>query len=145
LKEELPSIETLCADLADWKATKAVPEPWSEKIDLLVNNAALAECCTLEEITEETFDRQYAITDKPVINVTQTVVKGMKKRKSGSIVNVSSVAGLIGLKDHMVYGGTKAALDLSTKIMALELDPYGIRVNSVNPTVTWTEMAMVGW
>jgi L-xylulose reductase len=67
------------------------------------------------------------------------------KGKGGSIVNVSSIAGIIGFKDHLVYGATKAALDMMTKIMALELGPFNIRVNSVNPTVTWTDMASVGW
>ncbi len=65
--------------------------------------------------------------------------------KGGSIVNVSSVAGMIGLKDHVVYGATKAALDQMTRIWALELGPHKIRVNSVNPTVTWTDMSKVGW
>ncbi len=83
---------------------------------------------------------------KAVINITQILALRMKnKGKGGSIVNVSSIAGIIGFKDHLVYGATKAALDLMTKIMALELGPFNIRVNSVNPTVTWTDMASVGW
>ncbi|CAG2105147.1 unnamed protein product [Medioppia subpectinata] len=70
----------------------------------------------------------------------------MKARgKGGSIVNLSSVAGMIGIKDHLVYGATKAALDNMTKVWALELGPHNIRVNSVNPTVTLTEMGEVGW
>ena len=70
----------------------------------------------------------------------------MKARGTGgAIVNVGSVAGMIAIKDHLVYGATKAALDLMTKIMALEYGQHNIRVNSVNPTVTLTEMGEVGW
>lgn len=49
------------------------------------------------------------------------------------------------MKDHTIYCASKAALDGITRSMALELGPYGIRVNSVNPTVIMTEMAKVGW
>jgi L-xylulose reductase len=90
--------------------------------------------------------RLFNVNVKAVINITQIIVKGMKNRGSGgSIVNVSSVAGIMGLEDHTVYGATKASLDIMTKIWALELGPFNIRVNSVNPTVTWTDMAFVGW
>lgn len=79
------------------------------------------------------------------VNVTRIVVEGMKKRKYGSIVNNSSIAALFGLVDHLAYGASKGALDTITKVLAAELGPFNIRVNSVNPTVTWTEMAMAGW
>lgn len=88
----------------------------------------------------------FNVNVKAAINITQIIATGMKNRGSGgSIVNVSSVAGIMGLEDHTVYGATKASLDIMTKIWALELGPFNIRVNSVNPTVTWTDMASVGW
>lgn len=65
--------------------------------------------------------------------------------KGGSIVNISSQASMSALKDHLAYGLSKAALDQVTRIYALELGPHNIRVNSVNPTVTMTDMAKVGW
>jgi len=90
--------------------------------------------------------RLFNVNVKAVINITQIIVKGMKNRGSGgSIVNVSSVAGITGLEDHTVYGATKASLDIMTKIWALELGPSNIRVNSVNPTVTWTDMTAANW
>lgn len=61
----------------------------------------------------------------------------------GAIVNVSSQAGMVALKDHMVYCASKAALDSVTKMSALEYGPHNIRTNSVNPTVVWTDMAKV--
>lgn len=144
LKVEFPAIETVCLDVSNWNATKEALGRLND-IELLVNNAAVAICEPIGQISEQSVDTQYNVNVKAVINVTQTLAEGMKKRKSGSIVNLSSMAGIVGLADHLVYGGTKAALDLMTKVMALELGPYNIRVNSVNPTVVWTEMAQVGW
>lgn len=146
LAKEFPNqVETICVDLGDWKATQKALEGRVDDVEYLVNNAAFAECIPIGGIDETTFDKQFNINVKAVVNITQMVSVGMKKRKHGSIVNISSVASLIGLSDHLVYGGTKGALDTMTKVMACELGPYQIRVNSLNPTVTNTEMSMVGW
>lgn len=146
LAKEFPTqVETICVDLGDWNATQKALEGRVDNVDYLVNNAAYAECMPIGQIDETTIDKQYAINVKAVVNITQLVSEGMRKRKRGSIVNISSVASLIGLANHLVYGGTKGAMDTMTKIMAVELGPHGVRVNSVNPTVTWTDMAMVGW
>ncbi|KYN04064.1 D-erythrulose reductase [Cyphomyrmex costatus] len=69
----------------------------------------------------------------------------IKLKSGGSIVNVSSQAAQAALKDHAVYCMSKAALDMLTKTMALELGPHNIRVNSVGPTVVMTEMGKLGW
>jgi NAD(P)-dependent dehydrogenase (short-subunit alcohol dehydrogenase family) len=63
----------------------------------------------------------------------------------GSIVNVSSQAALVALHGHISYAASKAALDSITRVSALELGPYGIRVNSVNPTVVMSEMSASYW
>jgi NAD(P)-dependent dehydrogenase (short-subunit alcohol dehydrogenase family) len=65
--------------------------------------------------------------------------------KGGSIVNVSSQASLVALRGHISYGSSKAALDNITRVSALELGQYGIRVNSVNPTVVMTPMSAWYW
>nr|WP_281361863.1 SDR family oxidoreductase [Nakamurella aerolata] len=65
--------------------------------------------------------------------------------QGGSIVNVSSQAGLVALNGHVSYGSSKAALDNITRVSALELGQYGIRVNSVNPTVVMTPMSAWYW
>ncbi|MBN3280165.1 DER reductase, partial [Polyodon spathula] len=76
----------------------------------------------------------------------QIVARGMRSRGSGgSIVNVSSQASQCALQDHAVYCATKGALDMLTKVMALELGPHKIRVNSVNPTVVMTAMGRISW
>ena len=80
------------------------------------------------------------------INVGQMVAKNMVEHKRmGSIVNVSSQAAKAALIDHTAYGASKGAVDQATRNMALELGPYGIRVNSVNPTVVKTEMGVRIW
>jgi NAD(P)-dependent dehydrogenase (short-subunit alcohol dehydrogenase family) len=65
--------------------------------------------------------------------------------RGGAIVNVSSQASLVGLAGHVSYGSSKAALDNITRVSALELGRYGIRVNSVNPTVVMTPMSAWYW
>ncbi|CBY10574.1 unnamed protein product [Oikopleura dioica] len=116
-----------------------------EGIDGLVNNAAVAICRPFLEATESDFDTQMNINVKGAMHVAQVIAKDMAKRRRGSIVNISSQASQAALADHVVYGMTKASLDMLTKIMALELGPLGIRTNAVNPTVVMTAMAKVGW
>ena len=65
--------------------------------------------------------------------------------KGGAIVNVSSQASLVALRGHISYGSSKAAVDNITRVSALELGKYGIRVNSVNPTVVMTPMSAWYW
>ena len=65
--------------------------------------------------------------------------------RGGAIVNVSSQASLVALTGHISYGASKAALDSITRVSALELGRYGIRVNSVNPTVVMTPMSAWYW
>lgn len=145
LKEKHPEIETIVLDLSDWDATKSKLKDVGNRVDHLVNNAAQAQDFSLGEITEEAIDKQFNTNYKAVINLIQLVSSGMKERRLGSIVNVSSVAGIAALEKHTVYGSTKAAMDMVTKIAAKELGPFNVRVNSVNPTVVWTEMGRQGW
>ncbi|GFY73236.1 hypothetical protein TNIN_418731 [Trichonephila inaurata madagascariensis] len=139
LKNEVPSIETISVDVGDWKQTETIVKELGP-IDLLVNNAGISALHEVGSVTEEECDSVFAINVKAVINISQIVAKGMKERGTGgSIVNISSQAALIALPRHAVYCASKAALDQITKVMALELGPSKIRVNSVNPTVVLTE------
>lgn len=142
---ECPSVRPVCVDLSDWEATEAALKDIGP-VDLLVNNAAYASLQPFLEVTPEQFDMSFNINVKAALHVAQIVARGMKARGGGgSIVNVSSQASQCALRDHAVYCATKAALDMLTKMMALELGPYQIRVNSVNPTVVMTEMGRIGW
>ncbi|XP_074605520.1 L-xylulose reductase-like [Brevipalpus obovatus] len=145
LANECPGIETISVDLQDWDKTKEVLMKL-DPVDLLVNNAAVGQLCPIGEVTKEEVEFTMKVNVHSVINVTQEVAKKMKASgKKGSIVNVSSQAGIVALQDHVVYCASKGAVDQITRVSALELGPHGIRVNSVNPTVVWTDMGKAGW
>jgi NAD(P)-dependent dehydrogenase (short-subunit alcohol dehydrogenase family) len=92
------------------------------------------------------FDKVISINARGSLLVIKYAAPSMiRAGKGGSIVNVSSQAALVALRSHVSYGSSKAALDNITRVSALELGRYGIRVNSVNPTVVMTEMSAFYW
>ncbi|XP_072522837.1 L-xylulose reductase [Salminus brasiliensis] len=142
---ECPSIRPVCVDLSDWGATAEALKDVGP-VDLLVNNAGCAKLQPFLEVTEDQFDMSFSVNVKAALHVAQIVARGMKDRGlGGSIVNVSSQASQCAFKDHAVYCATKGALDMLTRVMALELGPHQVRVNSVNPTVVMTDMGRIGW
>lgn len=137
--------EIVAVDLADVDATRAAVMA-SGQIDLLVNNAGIAILGPFLETKVESFDLTMAINVRAVMLVSQIVARGMIERgKGGAIVNVSSQASLRALADHTAYCTSKGALDQLTRMMAFELGPHNIRVNSVNPTVVMTPMGQRAW
>jgi 3-oxoacyl-[acyl-carrier protein] reductase len=107
-------------------------------VDILVNNAGVYEFAPLEEVTEESFDRQFGVNVLGLLFVTQEAVRAFNPA-GGSIINIGSVAGKIGMPGAAVYGATKASVDVITKTLAKELGPKGIRVNAINPGMVETE------
>ncbi len=92
------------------------------------------------------FDKVISINARGALIVTKYASQSMVRLgRGGSIVNVSSQAALVALPGHISYGSSKAALDNITRVSALELGRYGIRVNSVNPTVIMTDMSASYW
>jgi L-xylulose reductase len=92
------------------------------------------------------FDKVISINARGALLVTKyTSASMIRLGKGGAIVNVSSQASLVGLRGHISYGSSKAALDNITRVSALELGKYGIRVNGVNPTVVMTPMSAWYW
>jgi 3-oxoacyl-[acyl-carrier protein] reductase len=114
-------------------------------IDVLVNNAGVFRHGSLLTLTEEGLDDMVAVNVKGVIHCTQAVAPRMLERRSGKIVNISSIAALgTTMADTTPYAATKAAVVALTKRLALELGPYGINVNAICPGFIRTEMAMSG-
>ncbi|XP_050671361.1 L-xylulose reductase-like [Leptidea sinapis] len=145
LQSEYPTIDIVDVDVADWDKTRQVVESLGV-FDGLVNNAAMAICEPFLECKPDVLDMLTNINVKSLINISQVVAKNMIANKiRGAIVNVSSQASKAALKDHTTYSATKAAVDAVTRSMALELGPYGIRTNAVNPTVIMTAMGKIGW
>lgn len=92
------------------------------------------------------FDKVISVNARGALLVTKYASASMiRLGRGGAIVNVSSQASLVGLKGHIAYGSSKAALDNITRVSALELGPHGIRVNGVNPTVVMTPMSAWYW
>lgn len=114
--------------------------------DGLVNCAGVTGLAPALDTTAEGFDHLMAVNARGAALVARHVARGMiDAKRAGSIVNVSSQASLAALDQHLAYCASKAALDAITRVLCLELGPYGIRVNSVNPTVTLTPMAVEAW
>jgi L-xylulose reductase len=104
------------------------------------------EIATPQDTDIAVFDKVIRINARGSLLVIKHVTPGMiAGGRGGSIVNVSSQASLVALSGHISYGSSKAALDNITRVSALELGRYNIRVNSVNPTVVMTEMSAYYW
>jgi len=110
-------------------------------LDVLVNNAGVFKFEPIEAVTEQEFHREF---DTNVLGSILAIREGLEYfgATGGSIVNVSSVASSNPAPNSVVYSATKAALDSVTRVLARELGPRNIRVNSVNPGATETEGAI---
>jgi 3-oxoacyl-[acyl-carrier protein] reductase len=107
------------------------------RLDVLVNNSGIYEFSPIEEITEEHFHKQFNTNVLGVLLTTQAAVRHLGE--GASIINVSSVVTSVTPPASAVYSGTKGAVDAITGVLARELGPRKIRVNSINPGVVVTE------
>jgi NAD(P)-dependent dehydrogenase (short-subunit alcohol dehydrogenase family) len=117
-------------------------EKWG-RVDVLVNNAAISQFKPFLEMTEEDWDRTMDINLKGYFLCAQAVSKEMVKQKSGVIINIASIAmgqTGIGFPTLVHYVASKGGVVAMTEALALELAPYGIRVNSVSPGIIDTPM-----
>lgn len=108
------------------------------KLDILVNNAGIYEFGALEDITAESFYRQFNLNVLGLLQMTQEAVKLMDS-SGGSIINIGSIAGRKPSLYTTVYSATKAAVDSITIALAQELGPRKIRVNAIDPGMVETE------
>jgi len=119
---------------ADWKAAVDTAVDRYGKLDILVNNAGILIRKSIEETTEEEWDRIMAINAKGVFLGTKQAIPAMRLAGGGSIVNISSTAGLVGSLDGSPsYTATKGAVRLFTKATAIQYAKENIRCNSVHP------------
>jgi NAD(P)-dependent dehydrogenase (short-subunit alcohol dehydrogenase family) len=110
------------------------------RIDILVNNAGIYRAAASLDVTEEHWDAVLDINAKAVFFASQAVLPTMIARKSGSIVNLASMAGKIGSRTNLPYNASKAAVISMTKSLALAHAAEGIRVNCVCPGFVETDM-----
>lgn len=136
---------SLCLDIADSVALDTLLQDLPP-LHGLVNCAGISRLEPAVAISAQAFDQVMTVNARAAAQVASRVAARMIAAEiSGSIVNVSSQASLIALDDHLGYCASKAALDAITRVQCAEWGRFGIRVNSVNPTVTLTPMATMAW
>lgn len=109
-------------------------------IDILVNNAGIDKFQLFTDIADEDWNEVITNNLNSVFYMTREVVKGMINKKSGCIINISSIWGMVGASCEVAYSVSKAGIDGLTKSLAKELAPSGIRVNSIAPGFIMTDM-----
>ncbi len=114
-------------------------------LDILVNNAGVTYPETVSELSVEAWNATLAVNLTAPALLGARIGAAMAAAGGGAIVNVSSLAGLRALTEHYAYCAGKAALQMATKVLALELGPRGVRANAVCPTVVLTEMGQQVW
>ncbi len=115
-------------------------------VDGLVNSAGISILEPVLEFKKESLEKVLGVNLIGTLIMSREIAKSMIKNKiAGSIVNLSSQASIIGLKEHLSYCSSKGAIDSATMVMCMELGEYNIRVNAVNPTVTMTAMGKMAW
>jgi NAD(P)-dependent dehydrogenase (short-subunit alcohol dehydrogenase family) len=111
------------------------------EIDVLVNNAGFSWFGATADLKPETFDALFASNVRAAYFLVAAIAPGMAARGTGSIINISSMAGRIGLAPAAAYGATKGALESLTRAWAAEFSPNGVRVNAVAPGPVYTDGA----
>ena len=109
-------------------------------VDILVNNAAVAARLPVVETDAALIDELLAVNVRAPLLLIAGLVPSMVERGRGSIVNLSSVSGVVGTPRRAAYAASKGALDAATRSLAMELGPSGIRVNAVAPGVVDTDL-----
>jgi NAD(P)-dependent dehydrogenase (short-subunit alcohol dehydrogenase family) len=152
LKKEIEkcgrACQTRAADLSSSEETIEMAESFGSSfkpIDILINNAGISFPETLVGLDVAHWDATLNVNLRAPALISKIIAKGMMEQKSGAIINVSSQAGVIGLAEHAAYCASKFGMNGLTKVMAIELGPYNIRVNAVAPTVTLTPMGQQVW
>ncbi len=143
LKENGVFIEIFKADVSKKEDVKNLIsfalKKW-EKIDVLINNAGIAKLQMFQDVTDEDWDEIINTNLKSAFYMSQAVMPSMVHEKSGCIINISSIWGMVGASCETVYSISKAGMDALTKSLAKELGPSNIRVNSIAPGVIDTDM-----
>lgn len=144
--ENTPTPFVVTGELTNETETKAILNSAVQhfgKLDVLVNNAGIIETGSIENTSVEQYDRLMNTNVRSIYHLTLLAVPHLVKTK-GNIVNVSSVNGIRAFPGVLAYCMSKAALDQFTRCVALDLAPKQVRVNSVNPGVTITNLHKTG-
>ena len=148
LKQENIEIDIIKADVSKREDVKKLVKFAIEKygkIDILVNNAGISEYKLFSDETDEDWNRVINTNLYSAFAMCQEVIPNMIYNKSGCIINISSIWGLVGASLEVIYSVSKAGMDGLTKALAKELGPSNIRVNSIAPGAIDTDMTQEEW
>ncbi len=133
------SATPICCDVAEKSAVDAAFRQIPQ-VDVLVCNAGICHYGLMSSLSEETWDRLFAVNVKGIYHCVNAAMPAFLRTHSGSIITVSSMWGQVGASCEAAYSATKGAVIALTKALAKELGPSGIRVNCVAPGVILTDM-----
>ena len=129
----------ICCDVADSgavaQAFRQIPD-----VDILICNAGIMHFGTLGSMSEDQWDRIFAVNVKGIYNCVNAATPAFLRKQSGCVITVSSMWGQVGASCEVAYSATKGAIIAMTKALAKELGPSGVRVNCVAPGVILTDM-----
>ena len=129
------------ADPVSVQAMAAAAEANFGAVDILVNNAGVTHVSgPLEDVSEDEFDHVMAVNNKAIFLAAKTFIPAMKAAKKGAILNVASTAGVSPRPNLSWYNASKGWAITATKAMAVELAPFGVRVNAINPVAGETPL-----
>lgn len=133
----------IASDLQDASSAREVARKVIElgngQVDILINNAGIYPFGPTHEMGEDLFDRVYSLNVKVPYFLVAELAPVMAKKGKGAIVNLSTMVADYGASGMSLYGSSKAAINLLTKVWAAEYGPSGVRVNAVSPGATRTE------
>ena len=129
----------ICCDVADTNAVKnafaRIPQ-----VDVLVCNAGICHYGLMSQVTEEEWDRIFAVNVKGIYNCVNAATPSFLQKQAGAIITVSSMWGITGASCEAAYSATKGAVIALTKALAQEMGPSGVTVNCIAPGVILTDM-----
>ena len=132
-----PSVMAVEVDVSDGKSVKAMVAKvlaTHKTVDIAINNAGIGHVPQpLDQLSESDFDRIFNVNAKSVYHMAQHIVPIMKEKRAGAILNVASTGGVSPRPNLTWYNASKGWMITATKAMSVELAPFGIRVNAINP------------